>query len=338
VGPMSEHEEVLGRAAAWSDAGVGVALAAVMSTWGSAPRRAGSHLAVNARGEFVGSVSGGCVEAAVIEEALGAIADGKPRVLEYRVTHERAWEVGLACGGTLQVYVERPERELVGRVLASLAAKRPLVLASDIASGRTRAVDPLAPEAGQDAALVSAARDAAARDESRVVEAPGGRVFLRVFNPPVRVVIVGAVQIAQALAPMARLAGFDVVVVDPRPAFATRERFPDTSLVGEWPDVALGRAGLDRRTAVVTLTHDPKLDDPALAAALRSEAFYVGCLGSRKTQAARRERLAEAGVTEGQMARMHGPVGLDIGATSPGEIAVSILADLVASLRKPPAP
>ncbi len=332
---MSEHEDVLGRAAAWSDAGLGVALAAVMSTWGSAPRRAGSHLAVNERGEFAGSVSGGCVEAAVIEEALKAIADGKPRVLEYRVTHERAWEVGLACGGTIQVYVERPRRELLDGVLRALAAKRPVVLTSDLASGETRLFRPQEPEAGLDPVLVATAREAADRDESGTVATPGGTVFLRVFNPPVRVILVGAVQIAQVLAPMAQLAGYDVVVVDPRAAFATRERFPGIPLASDWPDAALGRLGLDRRSAVVTLTHDPKLDDPALAAALRSEAFYVGCLGSKKTQAARRDRLADMGLGERELSRLHGPVGLPIGAASPGEIAVSILSQLVASLRQP---
>ncbi len=334
---MSEQTEVLERLAAWSDAGIGVALAAVMGTWGSAPRRPGSLLAVNARSEFAGSVSGGCVEAAVIEASLEVIADGRPRVLDYRVTNERAWEVGLACGGALQVYVERPGRELVGRLLSALAAKEPVVLATDVATGSSRLVRPLQLEPDLDPALAEAVRAAAERDRSGVVMTPGGSVFLRVFNPPVRLVLVGAVQIAQALAPMAQLAGYDVLVVDPRRAFATAERFPGIQLVSEWPDVALGLAGLDRRSAVVTLTHDPKLDDPALVAALRSEAFYIGCLGSQRTQAGRRERLAAMGFAQRDLARLHGPVGLPIGAISPGEIAVSILSQLVGALRKPTA-
>ncbi|GEJ58903.1 XdhC family protein [Anaeromyxobacter diazotrophicus] len=336
---MSEQAEVLERLAAWADAGLGVALAAVMRTWGSAPRRPGSLLGVNARGEFVGSVSGGCVEAAVIEAALEVIAGGgPPRVLDYRVTDERAWQVGLACGGALQVYVERPGRELVRELLAALAAKEPVVLATEVATGAPRLVRPHAPDPGLDPALAQAAREASLRDRTGVVETPGGALFLRAFNPPVRVVLVGAVQIAQALAPMARLAGYDVLVIDPRRAFATEERFPGTALAVEWPDAALARAGLDRHTAVVTLTHDPKLDDPALAAALRSEAFYVGCLGSARTQAGRLERLAAMGFGPGDLARLRGPVGLPIGAVSPGEIAVSILAQLVAALRRPEPP
>jgi xanthine dehydrogenase accessory factor len=334
---VSEQAEVLGRLAAWSDAGTGVALAAVMETWGSAPRGPGSLLAVNARSEFAGSVSGGCVEAAVIGAALEVIADGRPRVLDYRITNERAWEVGLACGGALRVYVERPDRELVGRILSALAAKEPVVLATDVATGAPRLLRPLQPEPDLEPALAEAARGAVERDRSGVIAMPGGAVFLRVFNPPVRLVIVGAVQIAQALAPMAQLAGYDVLVVDPRRAFATAERFPGIPLVGEWPDVALDRAGLDRRSAVVTLTHDPKLDDPALVAALRSEAFYVGCLGSQRTQAGRRERLAAMGFAQRDLVRLHGPVGLPIGAVSPGEIAVSILSQLVSALRGPPA-
>ena len=333
---MSEQAEVLGRLAAWADDGIGVALAAVMDTWGSAPRRPGSLLAVNARSEFVGSVSGGCVESAVIEASLEVIADGRPRILDYRVTNERAWEVGLACGGALQVYVERPGRELVGRILAALAAKEPVVLATDVATGAPRLVRPREPEPDLDPVLLEAVRGAVERDRSGVIATPGGAVFLRVFNPPVRLLIVGAVQIAQALAPMAQLAGYDVLVVDPRRAFATQERFPGIPLVSEWPDAALGRAGLDRRSAVVTLTHDPKLDDPALVAALRSEAFYVGCLGSQRTQVGRRERLAAMGFTPRDLARMHGPIGLPIGAVSPGEIAVSILSQLVGALRRPP--
>jgi xanthine dehydrogenase accessory factor len=334
---VSEQAEVLGRLAAWSDAGTGVALAAVMETWGSAPRRPGSLLAVNARSQFAGSVSGGCVEAAVIDAALEVIADGRPRVLDYRITNERAWEVGLACGGALRVYVERPDRELVGRILSALAANEPVVLATDVATGAPRLLRPLQPEPDLEPALAEAARGAVERDRSGVIAMPGGAVFLRVFNPPVRLVIVGAVQIAQALAPMAQLAGYDVLVVDPRRAFATAERFPGIPLVSEWPEAALGRVGLDRRTAVVTLTHDPKLDDPALVAALRSEAFYVGCLGSQRTQAGRRERLAAMGFAQRDLARMHGPVGLPIGAISPGEIAVSILSQLVSALRGPPA-
>jgi xanthine dehydrogenase accessory factor len=184
--------------------------------------------------------------------------------------------------------------------------------------------------------LLDAARDAAGNDASGTVEGPDGPVFLRVYAPPVRLVVVGAVHVAQHLASMARAAGLEVVVVDPRRAFATEERFPDVQLVHAWPGEALEALAPDRRTAVVTLTHDPKLDDPALERALESPAFYVGALGSRRTHARRLERLGAEGVGADALARIHGPVGLPIGARTPGEIAVSILAELVARLRERP--
>jgi xanthine dehydrogenase accessory factor len=224
--------------------------------------------------------------------------------------------------------------EILAAVRADLAAKRPAVLAIDLTSGTSSVVHPFGDTTGIEPALLAAARAAAEADQSRQVEGPGGPVFLRVYNPPVRLVIVGAVHIAQSLAPMARLAGYDVVVVDPRRAFATEQRFAGVELSREWPDEALQRLGLDRRTAVVTMTHDPKIDDPALAAALRSESFYIGALGSKKTQAARRERLSREGFDEAALARLHGPVGLPLGAVSTAEIAVSILSELVACLRK----
>lgn len=218
-------------------------------------------------------------------------------------------------------------------VLSAVAAKRPVVLAVDLATGEARLVHPAEPDPGLDPALVAAARQAAARDESVKVELGAATWFLRVYNPPVRVIVVGAVHIAQSLARMVKLAGYEPIVVDPRRAFATAARFEEIPLVQEWPDEALARLGLDRRTALVTMTHDPKIDDPALAAGLRSDAFYVGALGSRKTQAARRERLRAGGFSDADLARIHGPVGLPIGARSTGEIAVSILSQVVAALR-----
>ncbi len=182
--------------------------------------------------------------------------------------------------------------------------------------------------------VLEEARRATREDRCRLVETSRGVVFLQVFNPPLRLVLVGAVHIAQALAPMAALAGYAVTIVDPRRAFATDSRFPDVALLDDWPDEALETLAPDRRTAVVTLSHDPKLDDPALAVALRSRAFYIAALGSRRTHAKRLERLREAGFTEAELARIHGPAGLDIGAVSPAEIAVSILAQMTAVLRR----
>jgi xanthine dehydrogenase accessory factor len=228
------------------------------------------------------------------------------------------------------------KRDILQQLQRDLRAKRPAVLAIWMTSGEAKVLHPFdAIDGPVDEAVLGPAREAADRDQSRIVETPEGQVFLRVFNPPVRLVIVGAVHVAQALFPMARLAGYEVVVVDPRRSFASDERFPGVELSREWPDEAMSRLGVDRRTAVVTMTHDPKIDDPALAAALRSPAFYVGALGSRKTQAARRERLRGQGFSEVDVSRIDGPVGLPIGAVSPGEIAVSILAQLVDRLRRP---
>ena len=181
----------------------------------------------------------------------------------------------------------------------------------------------------EDATVLAAARLAMETGKSETIDVAGEKVFLHVYVPPARLIIVGAVHIAQALAPMASLIDFDVTVIDPRRSFATDSRFPGVKVMQEWADEAMAEIGLDRSTAVVTLTHDPKLDDPALEYALKSEAFYVGSLGSRRTHAKRKERLTEAGITEEQFARIHGPVGLNIGAKSPAEIAVSILGQIV---------
>ena len=229
-------------------------------------------------------------------------------------------------------------RETLEELRRDLRGKRPAVLATWLGSGESRLLHPLDPGPAGDEWLLAQAREAAVRDQSRTVDEAGGPVFLRVFNPPVRLVVVGAVHVAQALAPMARLAGYDVLVVDPRRSFAAEDRFRGVELSREWPDEAMARVGVDRRTAVVTMTHDPKIDDPALAAALRTDAFYVGALGSRKTQAARRERLRGQGFSEADVSRIDGPVGLSIGSVSPGEIAVSILAQMVARLRQPREP
>ncbi|HYX03303.1 MAG TPA: XdhC family protein [Reyranella sp.] len=180
-----------------------------------------------------------------------------------------------------------------------------------------------------DAALISAARRAMDVGRSETVDIGGQKIFLNVYVPPARLIIVGAVHIAQSLAPLAAMLDFDVTVVDPRGAWATGSRFPGVKVVQEWADEAFEKMGLDASTAVVTLTHDPKLDDPALEAALKSDVFYVGALGSRRTHAKRKERLSEAGITDEQFARIHGPIGLNIGAKSPAEIAVSILGQII---------
>ena len=228
-------------------------------------------------------------------------------------------------------------REILHAVLAAREGKRPAVLVSELDAGEQRLFLPDVPdESGLAPPVRAACVEALRADRSRrLTNEDGSDLFLQVFNPPLRMVVVGAVHITQALAPMAVLLGYEVTVVDPRRAFATDERFPGVVVDTEWPDDALLRLAPDRRTAVVTLTHDPKLDDPALAVALASDAFYIGSLGSRRTHAARLERLRARGFDETALARIHGPVGLAIGAKSPAEIATAVTAEITARLRDP---
>ena len=318
-----QHDRIPEIALDWHRDGRGAALATVIETWGSAPRQAGSQLAISGAGEIMGSVSGGCVEGAVVVEALDALKDGQPRVLTYGVSDETAFNVGLACGGTIRVLVEpvgpaMPE-DLLAAIVAARAARRPLAYGVVPGDWSRRLLGP------------DDLPDRFRTDRSGMEDSGE---FIALFNPPLRMLIVGAVHVAQALVPMARLAGYDPVVIDPRAAFASDARFPDTRLNLEWPDDALLAEGLDARTAVVTLTHDSKLDDPAILTALASPVFYLGCLGSTRTHAKRLDRLRAAGTTESQLARIHAPVGLDIGAKTPAEIAVSVLAQVTRVLRQ----
>lgn len=323
------HDAIPEAALDWHRAGRGAALATVVETWGSAPRQAGSQLAISGAGEILGSVSGGCVEGAVVTEALEALQDGTPRLLTFGVSDETAFAVGLACGGTIRVLVEpvddRPTAlspGLLADLVAARAARRAVALEVRPGGWSRRLLSP-----GMDAAAEARFR----ADRSGMEE--DGR-FLAIHNPPLRMIVVGAVHIAQPLLSMARLCGYDPVLIDPREAFGSSARFPGETILSDWPDEALASLAPDARTAVVTLTHDPKLDDPAIRAALASPCFYLGCLGSKKTHARRLERLAAAGVPPEAVARIHAPVGLDIGAKSPAEIAVSILAQITQVLRQ----
>lgn len=325
----------LAAAAGWLHDTRKVALATVTRTWGSAPRPEGSQMAIRDDGAFSGSVSGGCVEGAVIGEAENALRDGKPRNLKFGISNEDAWAVGLACGGTIEIHVApllaQPQQSVLAELKQARDAQQAVVLATDLASGESVLRYP--GKAGSDA-LADAARIQARRDQSAAVDIGGRNWFLTVFNPPLDLAIIGAVHIAQPLARMAALADYAVRVIDPRSAFATGERFPGVSLSLDWPDEALAAKPPGPRSAVVALTHDPKLDDPGLSAALKSDAFYIGALGSRTTHAKRLERLKAKGFSDTELARIRGPIGLDIGARSPAEIAVAVLAQMTAELRK----
>lgn len=231
------------------------------------------------------------------------------------------------------------QRAIFEALQSARAAKRAVVVVTALKDGRQSLIDGEKAEGDLplNEALRAAARRALRDDKSHTIETEAGPVFVQAFSTPLRMLVVGAVHIAQALAPMAVLAGYAVTIIDPRRSFATAERFPGVTLTHEWPDEAMDKIGLDARTAVVTLTHDPKIDDPALERALRSDCFYIGCLGSTRTHKARLGRLADLGFGEKDFARIHGPVGLDIGAQSPAEIAVSIVAEVTSVLRAEPA-
>ncbi len=321
----------------WIDAGKGAALATVVETWGSAPRPVGAQLAISSAAELAGSVSGGCVEGAVTAEALEAIADGRSRLLAFGVSDDDAFAVGLPCGGDIRILVEPlgtgdgPPLDLIRELAARRAAREPVALSVDLESwARGLATDAAAADAETRAALISG-RSGFSRTRPSL--------FIAVHAPPRRLAVIGAAHIAQALVPMARIAGFDVTVIDPRAAFATPERFPDLPaerIVVEYPGPALAAHGLDRGVAVACLTHDPKIDDEALIPALRSSAFYVGALGSTRTQAKRAARLTEgAGLSPDALARLSAPIGLDIGAQSPAEIAAAVLAEMIEAWRRP---
>lgn len=306
----------------WHQKGRGAVLATVVQTWGSAPRRVGAQLVVSGDGNMQGSVSGGCVEGAVVLEAQQALADGRSKILEFGISDGDAFAVGLACGGTIRILLEPigavlPE-PMLKELVEARAQRRAVAYVVNIQK-ETRALE------------YSGHSNRMQMDRSGFEE--DGQTFVTIHMPPLRLVVVGAVHIAQALLPIAQIVGFDPVVVDPRESFASPERFPDVKILNDWPDEALQAHGLDARTAVVLLTHDPKLDDPALELALRSEAFYIGALGSKRTHEKRCVRLQEKGFSKDQIARINGPVGLNIGAATPAEIAASIMAEMIYSLR-----
>jgi xanthine dehydrogenase accessory factor len=303
---MADNDSVLIAAAAWK--GAPLALATVVSTWGSAPRPRGSHMLVHADGRFEGSVSGGCVESDIMATAADVIAGAPFQRKRYGVADAAAWEVGLPCGGEIEVMVQPVsaigfDPELFDRIDEARRAGRALTVHTDLDTGQS---------------------------SLREIE---GVAFANRYDPPRRLLIVGAVQIAQALCGLSRELGIATTVIDPRARFLTEERFPGVALDDRWPDDAIAALGPDSASAVVTLSHDTKIDDPALIAALARPTAYIGALGSRRSHAARRERLAAAGVAETDLDRIDAPVGLDIGAIGPAEIALSIAGAMVQAFR-----
>lgn len=306
----------------WHATGERIALARVVATRRSAPRPIGSKLAVSESGELAGSVSGGCVESEVYDAARDVLRGGQPRLLTYGISDDLALSVGLPCGGEIDVWLDEPGDELLRRLEDVSRNDQSAVLLTDLENGSSQLVlhgeDPRADE------LIRAGH-------SRVVELDGRRMFADVFGPPPRLLIYGAIDTADALAAAARAIGWHTIVADARAKFATRERMPNADeLIVAWPEDTLAQVQPDHATAIVVLSHDDKFDLPLLVAALSGDAFYVGAIGSRRNQERRRERLLEAGVDESALDRIHGPAGLDLGAQSPAETAVSILAEIMA--------
>ena len=327
--------DVLPQLNEWVARGDRVALATVVDVRRSAPRPPGAKMAVNERGEIAGAVSGGCVEGAVVEIADGVIRGGAPQLTHFGIADAEAWDVGLPCGGEIDVWVQAYEPGRFGQIASEggraaevtvLEGARPgaklLVEADGARSGSLGS-----PEVDDEAASLAVEMMWAERAERR------DALFFDVVAPSPRLIIFGAVDIASSLCRLAQAAGWRPYVVDPRARFATPERFPDAvEVIAGWPQEAFARLGrIDRATSIVVLTHDPKLDDAALQSALRSEARFIGAMGSRRAQASRRERLLAAGLSEEQLGRLSAPQGLDLGAVSGEETALSILAEVVAA-------
>ncbi|MGH7493382.1 MAG: XdhC family protein [bacterium] len=342
----------------WRERGDQIALATVTKTWGSSPRPAGAKMAVNASGEFTGSVSGGCVETAVIEEAMKILAAGEPKLLRFGVSDEQAWSVGLTCGGSIEVFVERmpllspaqtalPGHDFMRAWLQALAKAEPMAVATVLRGeehilGRHMllSAEGTIHNEFDDEDLTSLVRTRAAswlaREHAEVVTAGEREVFVESILPAPKLIIIGAVHVAVPLITLAKTLEYQVILVDPRGAFATDERFPHVDrLVRQWPDEALQEIGIDAGTCLVILTHDAKLDDPALKFALQRQPAYLGVLGSKRTHEKRIKRLKAEGISDDQLARVHAPVGLEIGASTPAEIALSIMAEIVARRRAP---
>lgn len=320
-------------AVSWLEEHGRVVVATVIETWGSSPVPVGGQMVVAPSQHFSGSVSGGCVEADVIAEAMELMPGGPPCTLSFGVADATAWAAGLPCGGAIRVLIEpmtaAKDGADIARILAARRQRRPIAVATGLADGARVVVEP-----DRDGAPTEVAR-CLKEATSRIVVGDTGEVFVHVHAPPARLIVVGATHIAQVLGHLARLAGYEMLVVDPRAAFASPARFPGVPVVAEWPQDALPRLGLDDATAVVVVAHAAHIDDAALVCALRSHCRYVGALGSRRNHAKRSARLAEAGVAAEDIARIRAPIGLDIGARTPAEIALSIMAEVVSAFRGP---
>ena len=339
--------EIIETANQWRENGQAIALATVVKTWGSAPRGVGAKMIISAEGAMVGSVSGGCVEGAVVEAAHTVLATGIAQLLEFGVTDEAAWDVGLACGGKLSVFVE-PFQPTVQAMISKWISNGESGAVASLISGTadTQLGQKLIiqdnqlvfttydPSPARPLLIDSISKTIQTHDSSNYLLPDGKKLFfIDVITPPPTLIIVGGVHIAQALIKIAQVVGFTPIIIDPRRAFGNPARFPDVQLLPAWPRKAFAKLNITAATAIALLTHDPKIDDQALALALPSAAFYIGALGSKSTARKRVERLREAGFSEEEIGRIHAPIGLNIHSKTPSEIALSIMAEIIATYR-----
>jgi xanthine dehydrogenase accessory factor len=329
---LNREKNLIEKAIGWINKGHGVSIATVISTWGSSPRPIGSQLVVNDREAFFGSVSGGCIESTILTEAQFVIRNDKPQRLSIGIDRKKAWDYGLGCGGIIDVYVEPVAswQPILLRMSDLIVRQQPFCLITDLSGGSKELFCPNLPGDSfrLDDELRTFAEGAIDLGQSRLVKQGRGDFFLHVFLPPPQMIIGGAVHIAQPLVAMAQLLDYQCSIIDPRTTYATEQRFPEVALVVEHPKTALKNIRLHPGSAVVALTHSPQFDDPLLIHALNSNADYIGALGSRKTHEDRMNRLRKKGITNDQLIRIHGPVGLDIGSRTPAEIALSIMGQI----------
>ena len=318
----------------WTQSKRRVATATVVGTERSAPRDPGAVLAVSDKGEVAGSVTGGCVEPAVYEEANTVLSGGEPRLLTYGIADEEAFEVGLPCGGEVHIFVDMLDPEVLTEITTALSQEKPIALAVPISGpqiGNEILVTPESPESDETTAHI---KSLLARGENAILPIPKGEIFVSTFTPRPRMYVFGAIDFASAVARTGKFLGYYVTVCDARAKFVTPERFPDVDeLAIEWPDEFLARSHIDERTAICVLTHDDKFDVPILKVALESQAGYIGAMGSRRTTEKRSERLRNEGVSKEQLERIHAPIGLKIGARTPEEVAVTIAAQIIEVFR-----
>ncbi len=335
---MQELIEAINR---WSEQGNDIAIATVTETWGSSPRGVGSQMVVNSDGEMVGSVSGGCVEGAVVEGCLETMQTGVPQHLEFGVADESAWEIGLSCGGRIKIFVRLLNVEIFELWKKIWRQERKFLIATIVNDlGESKGSELIILENGEIIAgsdcddnlkhPLSEARAIALGKSQLVRTKSGTEIFLNYISPPQTLIIVGGVHIAISLVSFAKKLGFRTIVIDPRKAFANQIRFNHADKIyADWPSAVLSELKISESTAVAVLSHDPKIDDPVLEIALRSSAFYVGALGSRKTQVSREKRLLEAGLKKEQVGRLHAPIGLNLGGHTPEQISLAIMAEIV---------